>query len=371
MKNLLESIDELLLMGPGPSCVPHQVYAALSAPTLGHLDPYFLHIMDSLKEKLRRILNTKNNLTIPISGTGSAGMEASFVNLVEPEDKVLIIINGVFGMRMQEVATRLGARVDVLEFPWGTPVIPEVVEEKLRQESYKIVAVVHGETSTGVRNPVAEIGSLLDGGDTIYLVDAVTSLGGLEIRMDDWNIDVLYGASQKCLSCPPGLSPISFNEKAMAKLNGRKSKVPNWYLDISLIAKYWGKNRVYHHTAPINMIYALYQSLFLIFEEGPEKVFQRHKETHEALVNGLEELGLKMLVDEPYRLPMLNAVCIPEGVDDLVVRRRLRDDFKIEIGAGLGPLAGKAWRIGLMGHTARKENISRFLAAMEEVLQQG
>ncbi|MCX5803643.1 MAG: alanine--glyoxylate aminotransferase family protein [Proteobacteria bacterium] len=369
MKNLLENIEEVLLMGPGPSCVPPQVYTALSRITLGHLDPYFLNIMDELKEMLRRIMNTRNNLTIPISGTGSAGMEASFVNLVEPGDKVLIMINGVFGMRMQDVANRLGAKVDVLEFPWGTPALLEAVEKKIRQESYRIVAVVHAETSTGVRNPVPEIGTLLKGSDTIYLVDTVTSLGGLEIRMDDWNIDALYSGTQKCLSCPPGLAPLSFSDKAMAKLNGRKKKVPNWYLDLTLIANYWGTNRVYHHTAPVNMLYGLYQALLLIFEEEPEKVFQRHKENHLTLVKGLEELGLTMLVDEPYRLPMLNAVCVPDGVDELSVRRRLRSEFKIEIGGGLGPLTGKIWRMGLMGHTARKENVSRLLMALQEVLR--
>jgi alanine-glyoxylate transaminase/serine-glyoxylate transaminase/serine-pyruvate transaminase len=369
MKNLLEDIEEILLMGPGPSCVPDQVYSALSRKTLGHLDPYFLIIMDELKEMLLRIMNTKNNLTIPISGTGSAGMEACFVNLVEPGDKVLIITNGVFGMRMQDVASRLGAKVDALEFTWGTPVVIEAVEKKIRQESYRIVAVVHAETSTGVKNPVAEIGTLLKGSDIIYLVDTVTSLGGIQIRMDDWNIDALYSGTQKCLSCPPGLAPLSFSDKAMAKLNGRKTKVPNWYLDITLIANYWGKNRVYHHTAPVNMIYGLYQALLLIFEEKPENVFQRHKESHLALVSGLNELGLEMLVEEPYRLPMLNAVRVPDGVDELSVRRRLRNEFKIEIGSGLGPLAGKIWRVGLMGHTSRKENVARLLMALQEILR--
>ncbi len=369
MKNLLEGIEDILLMGPGPSCVPPEVYSALSRATIGHLDPYFLNIAEELKEMLRRIMNTRNNLTIPISGTGSAGMEAAFVNLVEPGDKVLVLLNGVFGMRMQDVATRLGGTVDALEFRWGAPVEPEAVEKKLRQESYKIVAIVHAETSTGVRNPVAEIGSLLKGSDTIYLVDTVTSLGGIEVRMDDWNADVLYSGTQKCLSCPPGLAPFSLNEKAMAKLNGRKTKVPNWYLDLTMIANYWGQNRVYHHTAPVNMLYGLYQAILLILEEGPEHVFRRHRESHMALVQGLQELGLNMLVDEPYRLPMLNAVCVPEGVDELSVRRRLRSEFKIEIGGGLGALAGKIWRIGIMGHTARMENVARFLAALKEALE--
>lgn len=368
MKNLLENVEEILLMGPGPSCVPPQVYKALSLKTMGHLDPYFLKIMDELMEMLRRIMNTKNKLTIPISGTGSAGMEACFVNLVEPGDKVLVITNGVFGVRMQDVAGRLGAKVDALEFPWGTPVVLEAVEKKIRQDSYKIIAVVHAETSTGVRNPVAEIGTLLKGNDAIYLVDTVTSLGGIEVRMDDWNIDALYSGTQKCLSCPPGLAPFSFSDKAMAKLSGRKTKVPNWYLDITMIANYWGSNRVYHHTAPVNMIYGLYEALYVILEEKVENVFKRHSESHKALVDGLKELSLKMLVEEPYRLPMLNAVSVPEGVDELAVRKRLRSEFQIEIGAGLGPLAGKIWRVGIMGHTARKENVARFLAALKKTL---
>lgn len=368
MKNLLDGIEEVLLMGPGPSCVPPEVYSALSRKTLGHLDPYFLQIMEELKEMLRIIMNTRNNLTIPISGTGSAGMEAAFVNLIEPGDRVLILINGVFGMRMQDVATRLGARVDALEFPWGTPVITDEVQKKIKSDSYKIVAVIHAETSTGVRNPIEEIGSILKGKETIYLVDTVTGLGGIEVRMDDWNIDVLYSGTQKCLSCPPGLAPLSFSEKAMERLNARKTRVPNWYLDLTMIANYWGQNRVYHHTAPVNMLYGLYQALLLILEEGAENVFRRHMEAHEVLVEGLERLGLKMLVEEPWRLPMLNAVCIPEGIDELSIRQRLRNEHKIEIGGGLGPLSNKIWRIGLMGHTARKNNVDRLLDSLKKVL---
>jgi len=369
MKNLLEGIDEVLLMGPGPSCVPPQVYTALSRKTLGYLDSYLLSIMDDLKEMLRQIMKTRNELAITLSGTGSAGMEAAFVNLVEPGDRVLILVNGFFGARMQEVAGRLGASVDVLEFPWGTPVVTDAVQKKIKQVSYKIVGMIHGETSTGVTNPIADVGALLKGSDTIYVVDAVTTLGGIEMRMDDWNIDALYSCTQKCLCCPPGLSPISFSEKAMAKLTGRKTKVPNWYLDLTLIGNYWGKNRVYHHTTPANMVYGLYQALFLILEEGPEKVFQRHRENQLALVKGLEELGMKMLVEAPYRLPMLNAVSVPEGIDELSVRRRLRNEFKIEIGGGLGLLAGKVWRIGLMGYTSRKENVASLLAALREILK--
>jgi len=368
MKNLLDGIEEVLLMGPGPSCVPPEVYEAIGKKTLGHLDPYFLKIMDELKEHLRTLLNTKNNLTVPISGTGSAGMEACFVNLVEPGDPVLVLINGVFGVRMREVASRLGAEVDALEFTWGTPVVVDDVAKKLKEKAYRVVAVVHAETSTGVRNPVAEIGALLKGTGAIYLVDTVTSLGGIEVRMDDWGIDALYSGTQKCLSCPPGLAPLSFSEKAMAKLGARRTKVPNWYLDISLIANYWGQNRVYHHTAPVNMTYALYRAILLILGEGPEKVFKRHMDNHLLLVKGLEAMGLKMVVETPWRLPMLNTVYCPEGIDELAARRRLRSEFKIEIGGGLGPLAGKIWRIGLMGHTARKENVERFLDALRKVM---
>ncbi|MFB3925622.1 MAG: alanine--glyoxylate aminotransferase family protein [Syntrophales bacterium] len=367
-KNLLDGIEETLLMGPGPSCVPPEVYKALSCRTLGHLDPYFLGIMDGIKEMLRRIMNTRNTLTIPVSGTGSAGMEACFVNLVEPGDKVLVLINGVFGMRMQEVAGRLGADVDTIEFPWGTPVVPETVEKKIRRKSYKIVAIVHAETSTGVENPVAEVGELIRGSETLYLVDTVTSLGGIEVCMDDWNIDALYSGTQKCLSCPPGLAPLSFSEKAMAKLNARRTRVPNWYLDLSLIANYWGQKRVYHHTAPVNMLYGLYQALLLILEEGTDNVFRRHRENHEKLVEGMQELGLTMLVEPGHRLPMLTTVYCPQDMDELSARRCLLNEFRIEIGGGLGPLAGKIWRIGLMGHTAREENVARFLAALRKIL---
>ena len=368
MKNLLDGIEDILLMGPGPSCVPDEVYRALSRGTLGHLDPYFLTIMDEIKDMLRRVMNTGNAMTVPLSGTGSAGMEACFVNLVEPGDSVLVLVNGVFGVRMREVATRLGAQVDALEFPWGTPVVPEQAADRIRRGNYRIVAVVHAETSTGVMNPVAEIGKIVAGSDTLYLVDAVTSLGGIEVRMDDWRVDALYSGTQKCLSCPPGLAPLSFSERAMARLGARGAKVPNWYLDLSLIANYWGVGRVYHHTAPVNMLYGLYQSLRLLLEEGLEAAFRRHRECHEALVRGLWDLGLEMLVAEPYRLPMLNTVRIPEEVDDLAVRRHLRSEYRIEIGGGLGPLAGKIWRIGLMGHTARAENVSRFLEALRALL---
>ncbi|MBA7621920.1 (S)-ureidoglycine--glyoxylate transaminase [subsurface metagenome] len=271
---------------------------------------------------------------------------------------------------MQDMAARLGAKVDTLEFDWGKPVELGKVEEKLKKNSYKIAAVVHAETSTGVRNPVEEIGKMLKGKDTIYLVDTVTSLGGIEVAVDAWGIDALYSGTQKCLSCPPGLSPVCFSEKALDVIINRKSKVPNWYLDMSMIIKYWeGKKRVYHHTAPINMLYALYQALLLVIEEEVEKVFQRHMANHKKLVEELQSLGIKMMVEPDFQLPMLNAVYVPEGANDAAIRSRLLIEHKIEIGAGLGPLAGKIWRIGLMGHTAREENVNRCVKALKAVLK--
>jgi alanine-glyoxylate transaminase/serine-glyoxylate transaminase/serine-pyruvate transaminase len=367
--NLLDNIEEILLMGPGPSCVPDAVYSALSKKTIGHLDPHFVKIMDETKAKLQQVFKTKNSLTMPMSGTGSAGMESCFVNLVEKGDPVLILINGVFGMRMQDVASRLGAEVDSLEFEWGTPVDIDEVKDKISQKQYKMVAVVHAETSTGVCNPVEDLGELFKSTETIYLVDAVTSLGGINVAVDEWGVDALYSGTQKCLSCPPGLSPLTFSDKAVSALKNRKSKVPNWYLDLSMIINYWeGSTRTYHHTAPINMIYGLYEALHLILEEGLDNAFKRHMDNHKFLVTGLGEIGLEMLVDEPYRLPMLNSVLVPDGLDEARVRQELLTKYKIEIGAGLGPLAGKIFRIGLMGHTSRPENVQRLLEALKEVI---
>lgn len=368
-ENMLNNIQETLLMGPGPSCVSPTVYAALSQKTLGHLDPYFIEIMDQIKLELQKLLQTENALTIPISGTGSAGMECCFVNLIEKNDPVLILINGVFGKRMQDVAGRLGAQVDTIEFEWGTPVDLNKVSEHLTDKHYKIVAVVHAETSTGVRNPVSEIGELLKSRDTIYLVDAVTSLGGIPVKMDEWHIDVLYSGTQKCLSCPPGLAPVSLSDKAVEAIKNRKSKVPNWYLDLTMIINYWeGQTRAYHHTAPINMLYALYQALVDVQSEGLSAVFDRHLKCHQQLVEGLKKLNIKMLVKPEFRLPMLNSVMIPEKVDEAQVRKKLLNDYRIEIGAGLGPLAGKIWRIGVMGHTARPENIEKLLNVLSAIL---
>lgn len=370
MKNLLHNIDEVLLMGPGPSCVPEEVYKALSCVSIGHMDYYFIQIMDEIKNLLKDLLRTQNRLTLPVSGTGSAGMETCFVNLIEPVDPVLVLINGVFGKRMEDVAGRLGAEVDTLEFEWGTPVDPDRVSVHLARKSYKIVAVVHAETSTGVKNPVEAIGNLVREHGALYLVDTVTSLGGMPVETDRWSVDALYSGTQKCLSCPPGIAPVTFSERAVQAIGDRRSKVPNWYLDMNMVIQYWdGKNRVYHHTAPINMLYGLYQALLLISEEGLEPIFARHLEAHRRLVGGLEAMGLEMLVSPQHRLPMLNSVKVPHGVDEAAVRSALRKDHRIEIGAGLGPLTGQIWRIGLMGHTAREKNVDRLLAALKIVLK--
>jgi len=325
--------------------------------------------MDEIRASLQLLMGTGNRVTFPVSGTGSAGMETCFVNLIERGDPVLILVNGVFGQRMLDVARRLGADADSVEFDWGDPVDVSAVSRKLNARPYRLLAMVHAETSTGVRSPVKEVGALLRGSDTLFVVDAVTSLGGIEVRMDDWRIDALYSASQKCLSVPPGLAPVSFSERAVKVLTDRKSKVPNWYLDVSMIIHYWeGSKRSYHHTAPINMLYALYQGLKLIEEEGREKVFARHSDAHQALVAGLQKMGIDLMVKPECRLPMLNAVYCPAGIDEQTTRQALLEKHRIEIGAGLGPLAGKIWRVGLMGNTARPDSVRRFLEALSEEL---
>ena len=372
----LRTLPSILLMGPGPSAVPKEIYDALASPTLGHLDPVFLGIMDEIKDQLGQVFKApEGSLCLPLSGTGSSGMEAAFANLIEPGDRVLILVNGVFGMRMKDVASRLGAEVDSVEFAWGTPVDPAAVAEKLTGTApFKLVGIVHAETSTGVANPVAEVGKLLDGLETrpLYLTDCVTSLGGMDVDLAAWGADVAYSGTQKCLSCPPGLAPFALSPKAVESIRTRKSKVPNWYLDVSMLVNYWesssGGGRVYHHTAPINMLYGLHAALTLLLEEGLENAFARHRAAHDRLAAGLAEIGLELFVDPACRLPMLNAVTVPEGVDELAVRKRLRSEFLIEIGPGLGPLAGKIWRIGLMGHTARPENVDRVLSALKASL---
>ncbi len=368
-KDLLNGLKPTLLMGPGPSCVSDPVYSALSKPTIGHLDPYFVEIMDAIKDQLRHVFNTENSLTMPMSGTGSSGMETCFVNLIEKGDRVLVLTNGVFGKRMQDVAARLGADVDALEIAWGEPVLAAEVDTKLSSGQYDIVALVHAETSTGVVSDAAAIGKMVHNHGALFILDCVTSLGGMPVELDKWHVDAAYSGTQKCLSCPPGLAPISFSPRALKKLQERKTKVPNWYLDLSLIASYWeGTTRTYHHTAPINMEYALYAALKHILDEGLSNVYARHLEMHKLLVEGLDKLGLEMLVKPEYRLPMLNSVKIPQGVDEAAIRSRLLKEFNIEIGAGLGPLAGQIWRIGLMGHTAYKHNVERVLEVLAKVL---
>ena len=369
MSNLLEAMDSVLLMGPGPSSVHPRVYQALARPTIGHLDGQFLALLDSLKDSLQKLMDTKNEATIVLSGTGTSGMEAVMANLVEEGEPMLVPVSGVFSERMAEVARRLGAKVDVIEFPLGKHVEVDAVAKKLKEKPYKFVSMVHGETSTGVLNPVGEIGPLVREAGAFFIVDAVTSLGGNELRVDGWNIDALYSCSQKCLGCPSGLSPVTFSARAMDKVASRKKKVPNFYLDVTLLMKYWsGAPRVYHHTAPANMYFAFFEALNLILEEGLENVHARHRETHEYLVAGLEAMGLSLLVEKPWRLPNLNTVIIPDGVDDMAVRKELRQNHKLEMGAGLGSLAGKIWRVGIMGHTARKENVDTLLAALRKIL---
>lgn len=357
-----------ILMGPGPSNVHTRVLRAMSTPLVGHLDPDFLSIMDDVQSMLRRLFRTESRMTIPMSGTGSLGMETCFCNLIEPGDSVLVCVNGLFGERMSDIVGRLGGKLMRVEAEWGKPINPQDVEKALKSESVKLVAIVHAETSTGVRQPLEEISRIAKEHGALLLVDTVTSLGGCEVDVDAWGIDACYSGTQKCLSCPPGLSPVSFSAAAMDALRSRKSKVSSWYLDLSMIEKYWGNERAYHHTAPISMIYALREALRVIMDEGLEARFERHRINHLALVAGLRMLEIELLVDEPYRLPMLNAAIIPEGVDDAGVRKRLLGEFNIELGGGLGPFKGKVWRIGLMGHSSTKHNVILFLAALERAL---
>ena len=369
MANLLQTMDSVLLMGPGPSSINPRVYQALAKPTIGHMDPQFLALMDGLKENLQKVMLTKNEATITLSGTGSSGMEAVMTNLVEEGEPMLVAANGYFSDRMIDVAGRLGAQVDVINFPWGKSADPGEIAKKLKEKPYKFVGMVHAETSTGVLNPIKDVGPLVRAAGAYFIVDAVTSLGGNELRVDDWNVDALYSCSQKCIGCPSGLSPVTFSARAMEKIAARRKKVPNFYLDMTLLMKYWsGSPRAYHHTAPANMYYGLYEALSLILEEGLEKVHARHRETHEYLAAGFEKIGLSFLVEKPVRLPNLNTILIPDGVDDLAVRKELRQTYKIEVGSGLGTLAGKIWRVGIMGHTARKENVDTFLGALKKIL---
>lgn len=362
---------ERLLLGPGPSNVPPRILQALARPTIGHLDPAFVGMMDEVKALLRRAFLTQNALTVPVSAPGSAGMEACFVNLIEPGDTVVVCQNGVFGGRMKENVVRCGAKPVLVQDEFGRAIDLDKVAAALEANpGAKALAFVHAETSTGVESDAAALCALARAHGALSIVDAVTSLGGIPLRVDAWGADAVYSGSQKCLSAPPGLSPLTFGGRAVAALQARRAPVQSWFLDLSLVMAYWqGEGaRSYHHTAPINMLYALHEALTALHEEGLEAAWARHRANHELLRDGLQALGLELLVDPRHRLPQLNAVRIPEGIEDLPVRRRLLEEFGIEIGAGLGSLAGKIWRIGLMGASSSPESVRRVLAALAAVL---
>jgi len=355
-------------MGPGPSDVSPRVLEALARPTVGHLDPYFLTLLDETQSMLREVFGTKNALTLPISATGSAGMETCFVNLLEAGDRALICRHGVFGGRMAEVARRCGAEVTVVDAPWGRATDPDDVARAAKGGPFKVLALVHAETSTGVLQDLSPFRAIADSCGALLIVDAVTSLGGVAVDVDRMGIDAVYSGTQKCLSCPPGLSPVSFSERAQGVLENRKTSVQSWYFDLTLIGRYFGTERVYHHTAPVNMIYALHESLRLVLEEGLHARYQRHRYHAQALWAGLERLGIALPVEPSVRLPPLTLARIPEGADDRRVRARLLDEHGLEIGGGLGEFAGQAWRIGLMGESSTPRHIELCLGALQEAL---
>ncbi|RKF21313.1 alanine--glyoxylate aminotransferase family protein [Alginatibacterium sediminis] len=359
------------LMGPGPSDISPQVQLASSKPLVGHLDPQFLKLMDEIKQMLQLAFQTQNANTFVVSAPGSAGMETCFVNLLEPGDKVIVCINGVFGMRMKENIERCQAQAIVVEDPWGSPVSEDKLELALQQHpDAKCVAFVHAETSTGVCSDAQALCAIAKRYNCLTIVDAVTSLGGVPLKVDEWQIDAVYSGSQKCLSCIPGLSPVSFSPAAIDVLNARKVPVQSWFLDHTLVMNYWSstQKRSYHHTAPVTSLYAMHEALVQLHHEGLENSWNRHQQQHMVLRDGLEAMGIEFIVDPKYRLPQLNTVAIPNGVDDALIRSRLLNEYNLEIGAGLGAFAGKAWRIGLMGYAARTENVSLCLAALREVL---
>ena len=363
------SPPQRVLLGPGPSDVPPRVLSALAAPTIGHLDPEYLRIMDETRHMLRSVFSTGNAMTMAISGTGSAGMETCVVNLIEPGDEMIVCVNGVFGTRMRDVAQRAGATVHSIEADWGKIIEADAVAAALAEHpATKVLGIVHAETSTGAHQPLVEISRLVHDAGALLLVDAVTSMGGVELLVDEWEIDAIYSGTQKCLSCPPGLSPVSFSEEALNLMDKRESKVQSWYLDIAMLRQYWGEERVYHHTAPINMTYALHEALRIVLEEGLEPRIARHALNHRALRAGLKEMGISYVPE--HSLTTLNAVHVPEGVDDLQVRQGLLNEYGIEIGAGLGPFKGKAWRIGLMGHSSTKRNVMLVLAGLVALLSE-
>ena len=359
---------ERILLGPGPSMVHPRVLSALSHPVLGHLDPKFIDVMTDVQELLRYVFQTDNQLTIPVSGTGSAGMEAALCNFIEPEDDVLIGVNGYFGERLCDMAERYGANVHRMEKPWGQVFTLEEIQAELENRAYKLVALVHAETSTGALQPLDGIGELVHQQGGLFLIDCVTSLGGVPVDIDDHQVDIAYSGTQKCLSCPPGLSPLTVSERARKVLHERKTKVKNWYLDLTLVEHYWGDERTYHHTAPISMNFALREALRLVHEEGLESRYQRHRDHAEMLWDGLQDLGFDLHVAEDARLPVLTTVNIPPEIQDAEIRQRLLADYNIEIAGGLGSLSGKVWRIGLMGYSSRRENVALLLKALENLL---
>lgn len=372
-------MTERLLMGPGPSNVPPEVLQALARPLHGHLDPEFLVVLDRVADRLRRVFRTSNRMTFAVSGTGSAGMEAALVNLIEPGDEVVVCVNGVFGGRMCDVASRAGARVVRIEADWGRAIEAFTVREALASHpDAKVFAIVHAETSTGVAQPIDEIASIVGEHGALFVLDCVTSLAGMPVEVDGWGVDVCYSGTQKCLSVPPGLAPITFSERAMQTVRGRKMPVQSWYLDVTLLEGYWGpggagvspvsKDRVYHHTAPISMINALDAGLKLVEDEGLEARWERHTGNGSLLAQGLRSRGFAYVAPEGARLPMLHCVRVPDGVDEAGSRKRLLDDFSIEVGSGLGPFRGECWRLGLMGYTSDERNVRTFLAALDDVL---
>lgn len=358
-----------VLMGPGPSDTHARVLNAMARPTLGHLDPVFTEMMEEIKGLMRYAFQTKNRMTFPVSGPGSVGMEMCFVNMIVPGDKVIVCRNGVFGGRMIENVERHGGIAIVVDDPWGEPVDPQKVEDALKKNpDAKIVAFVHAETSTGASSDAKTLCEIARRHNCLTIVDTVTSLGGSPIKVDEWGIDAIYSGSQKCLSCPPGLSPVSFSERVTELVKNRKNKVHSWFMDISLLLNYWGSStRTYHHTAPTNALYGLHEALLMLAEEGLEHSWARHKRNYQALKAGFETLNMQYVVKEQYRLPQLNSVYVPAGIDEKEVRRRLLDDFSLEIGAGLGDFAGKVWRFGLMGTSSRIENVMFCLNALESV----
>ncbi len=363
------NITSRILMGPGPSDVHPAVLRAMSIPLIGHLDPQFIETMDDIRLMTQQILRTENEMTFAVSAPGSAGMETCLVNLLEPGDDAVVCVNGVFGNRMCDIVERCGATLHRIDAAWGTPIDPVQVEEVLKTCAPKIVAIVHAETSTGVLQPLEEISKLTHNAGALFVVDAVTSMGGVDVRVDDWGIDALYSGSQKCLSAPPGISPVTFSPGAMKVVTNRKTKVQSWFLDLNLVSSYvtGGAKRAYHHTAPVSSMFALHEALRLVLEEGLEARFERHRQSHELLKAGLVELGIEFIVEEQYRLPQLNTVRIPEGMDDAQTRSRLLNDYNIEIGAGLGDFAGVAWRIGLMGCSSTKNHVNMLLAALKQI----